>query len=148
MFVARSIFKTYIIPLVLRSLSIKTFLYARAAYHLGRSRAAEAEKQLAKIQDMVEILLKSRKDVKEILVVLGNDDPRADFVLSDRTSHNQRLQSSPQDNQQEKSSEKQVHPMAYQPTAEEIAAKQLAACKTWYDSSNCCLKVEGNVYEI
>jgi len=91
---------------------------------------------------MVKILLESRENVKEILVVLGNDDPRADFVLSDRTSHNQRPQSSPKDNQQERSSEQQAHPMAYQPTAEEIAAKKLAASKTWYDSS-ACLKFKG-----
>ena len=88
------------------------------------SRGAHAETQLADIREMVEALLKSRENVKEILVVLENEnsEARADFVLQDKTSRN--APPIPETIQR-------GLPLVYQLTAEEVVMKNLAASKQW-----------------
>lgn len=81
------------------------------------------------MHDMFERMLKSRENVKELLVVLQNDpNDQSDFVLSDRTSRN-----SKQKTQQDLSDPNpEVRSVPYKLSAEEIKAKELAASKTWY----------------
>ena len=58
---------------------------------MNRTRGQHIEARLEDIHDKVEELISSRRNVKEVLVVLEQDDgdsAAADFVLQDRTSRN------------------------------------------------------------